>query len=59
MYTNSTLVLKHIIIIHNINITIQIRGYKWPIEKFVPDTPGWDRLMRRRFDQVRLLFAYD
>ena len=46
-------------ILHNINIIIQNRGYKWPIEKFVPDTPGWDRLMRRRFDQVRVIVAYD
>ncbi|KAL7465427.1 hypothetical protein ACHAXS_005772 [Conticribra weissflogii] len=28
------------------------RGYKWPLEKVVPDTPGWDRIMRRRFEQV-------
>lgn len=28
------------------------RGYKWPLEKMVPDTPGWKRIMNRRFEQV-------
>lgn len=28
------------------------RGYSWPIEKFVPDTAGWDKLMRERLDQI-------
>eukprot|EP00804_Cyclotella_cryptica_P004251 CCRYP_016798-RA/>CCRYP_016798-RA protein AED:0.47 eAED:0.47 QI:146/0/0.5/1/1/1/2/0/66 len=27
------------------------RGYSWPLEKTVPDTPGWRRIMQRRFDQ--------
>lgn len=28
------------------------RGYKWPMEKLVPDTEGWRRLLNRRFHQV-------
>mmetsp|Transcript_4838 Transcript_4838/g.10401 ORF Transcript_4838/g.10401 Transcript_4838/m.10401 type:complete len:403 (-) Transcript_4838:438-1646(-) len=28
------------------------RGYKWPLEKMVPDTPGWKRIMDKRFEQV-------
>lgn len=28
------------------------RGYKWPLEKMVPETPGWRRIMERRFEQV-------
>eukprot|EP00571_Detonula_confervacea_P016403 CAMPEP_0172303236 /NCGR_PEP_ID=MMETSP1058-20130122/4802_1 /TAXON_ID=83371 /ORGANISM="Detonula confervacea, Strain CCMP 353" /LENGTH=402 /DNA_ID=CAMNT_0013013977 /DNA_START=57 /DNA_END=1265 /DNA_ORIENTATION=- len=28
------------------------RGYKWPLEKVVPDTPGWKRIMNRRFEQI-------
>jgi len=44
---------------HTYKIIKTSRGYKWPIENFVPDTPGWDRIMRRRFDQVRVIVAYD
>jgi hypothetical protein len=28
------------------------RNYVWPIPEVNPNTPGWDRLMRRRFKQV-------
>jgi len=28
------------------------RNYTWPIEKFVPDTKGWRKLMQRRIEQV-------
>jgi len=28
------------------------RGWTWPLKHFVPDTPGWRRLMERRFEQV-------
>ena len=28
------------------------RGYKWPVEKFEPDTPGWKKLMTERLKQV-------
>jgi len=28
------------------------RGYKWPLEKVVPDTPGWRRICDRRFEQI-------
>ena len=28
------------------------RNYSWPLPHFVPDTPGWRRLMSRRFEQV-------
>ncbi|KAL7525162.1 hypothetical protein ACHAXR_000884, partial [Thalassiosira sp. AJA248-18] len=28
------------------------RGHKWPLEKIIPDTPGWKRIMNRRFEQV-------
>lgn len=28
------------------------RGYKWPLEKMVPETPGWRRIMERRFEQI-------
>ncbi|CAB9515879.1 expressed unknown protein [Seminavis robusta] len=31
------------------------RNYSWPIEKMVPPTEGWDRLMRRRIRQVEAL----
>ena len=29
------------------------RGYEWPIQKFVPDTEGWTKLMSRRLSQIR------
>ena len=32
-------------------------GYKWPLESMVPDTPGWKRILNRRFEQVRPYFA--
>lgn len=32
------------------------RGYKWPLAKMVPDTPGWRRIMERRFEQVSSIF---
>ena len=32
-------------------------GYKWPLESMVPDTPGWKRILNRRFEQVRSYFA--
>ena len=28
------------------------RNYTWPVSRFVPDTPGWKRLMSERFAQV-------
>jgi hypothetical protein len=28
------------------------RGYQWPIQKFVPDTEGWNKLMTERLNQV-------
>lgn len=28
------------------------RNYSWPIEKFVPDTEGWNALMKQRMEQV-------
>ena len=28
------------------------RNYTWPIEKFVPDTAGWNNLMKQRMGQV-------
>ena len=28
------------------------RGYEWPIQKFVPDTPGWNRVISERLDQI-------
>ena len=28
------------------------RGYTWPPTRFVPDTPGWRRLMTARFAQI-------
>eukprot|EP00579_Thalassiosira_antarctica_P011136 CAMPEP_0201917470 /NCGR_PEP_ID=MMETSP0903-20130614/6861_1 /ASSEMBLY_ACC=CAM_ASM_000552 /TAXON_ID=420261 /ORGANISM="Thalassiosira antarctica, Strain CCMP982" /LENGTH=375 /DNA_ID=CAMNT_0048453545 /DNA_START=109 /DNA_END=1236 /DNA_ORIENTATION=+ len=28
------------------------RGHKWPLEKMVPDTPGWKRILNKRFEQV-------
>merc|ERR1719287_387615 len=28
------------------------RGYKWPLEKVIPDTPGWRRILDRRFEQI-------
>lgn len=28
------------------------RGYKWPLEGVIPNTPGWNRIMKRRFEQM-------
>ncbi len=28
------------------------RGYSWPLPKLVPETPGWRRIMDRRFRQL-------
>ena len=28
------------------------RGYEWPLPHLVPDTPGWNTLMKRRFEQI-------
>ena len=28
------------------------KGYQWPLPKVVPDTPGWRKLMERRFEQI-------
>jgi hypothetical protein len=28
------------------------RNYTWPLEHVVPDTPGWTKLMERRFRQL-------
>ena len=28
------------------------RGYTWPIQNYVPNTPGWKKLMNQRFAQV-------
>ena len=33
----------------------QRRGYKWPVEDFVPNTTGWRDLMAERFAQVEEL----
>lgn len=30
----------------------QNRGYKWPITEFVPNTPGWNKLMEDRLEQI-------
>lgn len=35
------------------------RGYSWPLEKMVPNTPGWRRIMQRRFDQVSFISLAD
>ena len=29
-----------------------LRGYSWPLPKLVPETPGWRRIMDRRFRQL-------
>lgn len=29
------------------------RNYTWPLQELVPNTPGWRKLMNRRFDQVQ------
>ena len=31
------------------------RGYEWPLPEVIPNTPGWNRLMRRRMAQVQQL----
>ena len=31
------------------------RGHDFPFAKYIPDTPGWRKLMDKRFDQVRAL----
>lgn len=31
------------------------RGHTFPFAKYIPDTPGWRKLMDKRFDQVRAL----
>ncbi len=31
------------------------RGHTFPFAKYIPDTPGWRKIMDRRFDQVRAL----
>jgi hypothetical protein len=31
------------------------RNYTWPLQTFVPDTPGWRALMEQRFHQVAQL----
>jgi len=28
------------------------RGYEWPFQKLVPDTPGWKNIFKRRFEQI-------
>jgi hypothetical protein len=28
------------------------RGYEWPLPQVNPQTPGWDRRMRRRLAQI-------
>ena len=28
------------------------RGYQWPIPEFVPNTPGWNKLMQDRLEQI-------
>jgi len=28
------------------------RGYEWPLPNFVPNTPGWNKLMNERLEQV-------
>lgn len=30
----------------------QNRGYQWPISEFIPNTPGWTKLMEDRLEQV-------
>jgi hypothetical protein len=31
------------------------RNYTWPIPAFVPNTPGWDALLRRRIRQIEAM----
>jgi hypothetical protein len=31
------------------------RNYTWPIPEMVPETPGWRRLMQRRFRQIEAM----
>jgi hypothetical protein len=31
------------------------RNYTWPLDNFIPDTPGWKALMERRLQQVEQL----
>lgn len=31
------------------------RNYTWPIPEMVPETPGWRRLMERRFRQIEAM----
>ena len=31
------------------------RNYTWPIPAMVPETPGWRRLMERRFRQIEAM----
>ena len=28
------------------------RGYRWPVREFVPNTPGWNKLMEDRLEQI-------
>ena len=28
------------------------RGYQWPVPEFIPNTPGWNKLMEDRLEQV-------
>ena len=36
-------------------IMYNTRGYEWPLPGVIPNTPGWNRLMRRRMAQVQQL----
>jgi len=31
------------------------RNYTWPLPEMVPETPGWRRLMERRFRQIEAM----
>lgn len=33
----------------------QKHGYQWPLPHMVPNTPGWRRIMNRRFEQISRL----
>lgn len=35
------------------------RNYTWPIETFLPNTPGWNALMQRRLNQVGVIKESD
>lgn len=50
-YRNTNILV--IIIVSAYFIPTYNRGYKWPLDEVVPNTPGWKRIMNKRFEQVR------